>query len=75
MASELMASHQIFIIEAFDIGISTYQPVCGFSILKCFRSERKVMVKNNALIYSVKDKANDILFGYITSLAEVEMKT
>ena len=33
------------------------------------------MVKNNALIYSVKDKANDILFGYITSLADVEMKT
>ena len=68
MASELMASHQIFIIEAFDIGISTYRPVCGFSIFKCFRSERKVMVKNNALIYFVKDEANDIPFGYITWL-------
>ena len=33
------------------------------------------MVKNNALIYSVNVKANDILFGYISSLAKIEMKT
>ena len=64
---EPMTSYQIFITEAFDI-TPYHWPVCGFSLLQYFRSERKVMVKNNALIYFVKDEANDIPFRYITWL-------